>query len=154
MAYIRCICYNTTMNLYHALLTDHYRNPRHFGALKAANLESALRNPSCGDEVHFWAVIVGNTIENISFEGKGCVISLGSASLLAQHAQKRALDDLLTYNGNFMQDLIGMPLGPVRLKCALLPLEALQAGIQIFKKEEDSHARSCQIEGETPHRCR
>src|SRR5271156_6801684 len=106
MAYIRCICYNATMNLYHSLLTDHYRNPRHFGALEAANLESALHNPSCGDEVRFWAIIAGNTIENISFEGKGCVISVGSASLLAQYAQKLALDDFLACNGNFMQDLI------------------------------------------------
>ncbi|HXW85977.1 MAG TPA: iron-sulfur cluster assembly scaffold protein, partial [Candidatus Bathyarchaeia archaeon] len=140
------------MNLYHTLLTDHYRNPRHYGSMANAHFESALHNPSCGDEVRFWARIDHDTIKTISFEGKGCVISMASASLLAEYAHGHSLHELAQCNGNFMQTLIAMPLGPVRLKCALLSLQALQTGIQLFKKGQ-SHAQSCHLEGKNSGHC-
>ena len=121
------------MNLYHELLLDHYKYPRHKGMLKNPDFSSGQYNPSCGDRVAFQGKVTDGTISQIAFEGSGCVISLATASLLSEFilnksvsfAQHLAPADILT--------LIGIELGPTRLKCALLPLEAIQEGISAYQ---------------------
>ncbi len=69
------------------------------------------------------------------FEGKGCVISQAMASMLAEHVVGRSLDDVLALHAPTIIALLGIELGPTRLKCALLPLEALQAAVRHFKQQ-------------------
>jgi len=117
------------MNLYQEELMDHYRNPRHRGVLPAADFSSAEHNPSCGDSVSFQGSISAGVISSVAFEGKGCVISQGAASMLADFCKQKSVAEVVALDKAFVISLIGIPLGPTRLKCALLPLQALQQGL-------------------------
>lgn len=118
------------IHMYQELLLDHYRNPRNRGALKSPDFSSGMANPSCGDAISMQGIIKGDYLEQCFFEGKGCVISQATASMLTEQAIGKPIADIMAMNAHSMQTMIGMQLGPTRLKCALLPLEALKKGIQ------------------------
>ena len=130
------------MNLYREKLMEHYRHPRNHGRLHEPDFTSGEYNPSCGDSITFDGRIADGFLTEVSFVGKGCVISQAAASMLTELSKAKKLDAILAMNKVTMLKLIGMDLGPTRLKCALLPLEALQTGIKNYKK--GSHARSHQ----------
>jgi nitrogen fixation NifU-like protein len=117
------------MNIYQATLLDHYKNPRNRGTLQQPDFSSEQHNPSCGDQVCMAGMVVNGVVRTLVFEGRGCVISQATASLLTTHAIGSLLDTLLAIDASLLQQLIGMELGPTRLKCALLPLQALQQGL-------------------------
>jgi len=130
------------MKIYHELLTEHYRNPRNKGHLKKPDFSSAQFNPSCGDSVLFEGHIRDGRIEAIAFDGTGCVISQAAASLLSELVIGKTLDEVLKLDTAFMKELVGIPLGPVRLKCALLPLQALQDGLNRYLIGQEKDAQS------------
>lgn len=108
------------------LILSHWRNPRNFGRIESPNKKSFLSNPSCGDEVRIEAKIEKGKVKEIKFWGRGCIISMATASLLTEYAKGKTIAHLKKLNKDFIFQLIGIQLGPTRLKCALLPLEALQ----------------------------
>lgn len=120
------------MNLYQEILLDHFKHPRNRGVLAHADFSSGQHNPSCGDSVSIQATVHDGKIADIVFEGKGCVISLAAASLLTEAVKGKLLSEIAQYDAEFMQQLIGMQLGPNRLQCAMLPLQALQVGIRDY----------------------
>lgn len=120
-------------NLYQEILMDHYRNPRNRGKIEGANFCGEQKNSSCGDEVLFTGNIAHNVLSAITFEGKGCVISQATASIIGEYACNKTVDEILSFDKDFIVGMIGMQLGPARLMCALLPLMALQKGIRQFK---------------------
>jgi nitrogen fixation protein NifU and related proteins len=120
------------LNLYQEILMDHYRNPRNNGVIDGADFSAEQRNSSCGDEVLCTGVVHGNNLRSVLFKGKGCVISQATASLLSEYAKNRSLEALLLVDKDDIIAMIGMPLGPVRLQCGLLPLIALQNGIRDY----------------------
>ena len=128
------------MNLYSQRLMDHYRHKRNYGTLQEADFSSGKFNPSCGDSICFEGAINKSTITALAFEGKGCVISQATASLLSEHCKNKSIDAVLCLDSSFILTLLGIPLGPTRLTCALLPLQALQEGLTNYTK--DNHARS------------
>lgn len=121
------------MNIYQATLMDHYKNPRNRGTLPMPDFASEQLNPSCGDQVCMAGMIEGDRVIAVMFEGKGCVISQATASLLTTHVISSSLDRVLIIQSTDIQKLIGIELGPTRLKCALLPLQALQQGLQMYR---------------------
>jgi nitrogen fixation NifU-like protein len=126
--------------LYQAELLDHYRNPRHRGELPVADFASQQLNPSCGDMVSFQGRVTDGTLSAVAFKGVGCVISQATASLLSERVVGLSLNSIMAYDKDFILNLIGMELGPTRLKCALLPLEALQQGIYQYQEKKGDHA--------------
>ena len=118
------------MNIYQEELMDHYRNPRHHGTLKDHDFDTGQYNPTCGDVVGMQGKIADNKLTAIAFEGKGCVISQATASMLAEYALGKTLHELAALTANDILELIKIPLGPTRLKCALLALYALKEGIK------------------------
>jgi|SRR5579872_6796972 len=119
--------------LYQYQLMDHYRNPRNQGTLEGPDFKSGVFNPSCGDSVAIEGVITDQVITHVAFQGSGCVISQATASLLTQAVKGKAVDEVALLDRDWVMRLIGIELGPVRLKCALLPLEALHEGIKQYK---------------------
>lgn len=119
--------------LYQHQLMDHYRNPRNRGALEGPDFKSGVFNPSCGDSVAIEGVIKDHVITHLVFQGSGCVISQATASLLTQAVRGKAVHEVVLLDRNWIMRLIGIELGPVRLKCALLPLEALHEGIRQYQ---------------------
>lgn len=113
------------MNIYSELILDHYRFPRNSGSIKNSSKKSVVFNPSCGDRIELDVVFNKNKIEDIKFKGQGCAISQASASLLTDYVLGKTNDNLKKLDKNFMIILLGIELGPNRIKCALLSLEAL-----------------------------
>lgn len=112
-------------SIYQEIILDHYRNPHNFGSIKKPTKKSSVFNPLCGDKIDMEVVIKNNKVEKIKFRAQGCAISQASASLLTDHSLGKMEKDLKKIDKEFMIKLLGIELGPNRIKCALLPLEAL-----------------------------
>jgi nitrogen fixation NifU-like protein len=121
--------------MYQEELMDHYQHPRYRGILTGADFDSGQYNPSCGDAVSMQGKVADGIITHIAFEGKGCVISQATASMLAEYALGKPIDELLQFSVDDILQLIKIPLGPTRLKCALLSLHALKEGIKQFQQK-------------------
>ncbi len=124
-----------TDDLYREIILDHYKNPRNFGALEPADAAAEGQNPLCGDEV---AVTVsfngdGQTIDEIRFQGRGCAISQAASSMLTELVEGRTAADVAAMPKEELLDEIGIPLTPVRLKCALLGLGVLKVALHRAK---------------------
>jgi len=117
------------MDLYQQTLMDHYRYPRNRGTLENPDFKSGLYNPSCGDKIAMEGCIHENLLIKVAFEGTGCVISQAAASMLTELVLGTSIEDIAAFNKELLCTTLGIELGPIRLKCALLPLQALQEGI-------------------------
>lgn len=118
-------------------LMDHYRSPRNYGLCDTADFVSREHNPSCGDLVtvsgrfdeHYSLVAVG-------FEAKGCVISVATASMFLQFCLGKSYTDLTELDTSIVLKLMGIEIGPTRLRCALLPYQALMQGLSQYHKNK------------------
>jgi len=117
-------------NLYQEELLDHYRNPRNKGSLKNPDFVASDDNPSCGDRVQFEGIISENKVESLSFDGHGCILSQAVASMLTEECIHKTLDEIKAMSKDDVLKMVGITLGPNRIKCALLPLLVLQEGIK------------------------
>ncbi len=113
-------------SLYQDIILDHYRSPRNFGRLVHPTKSIDINNPFCGDLLHLEIIIKDNKIVNVRFNGSGCAISMASASLLTNYAKGKSKRSLQKLDRNFIIKMLGIELGPVRIKCALLALEGLK----------------------------
>ncbi len=111
--------------LYHHELLDHYRNPRNCGALEPADASASSINPSCGDAIVMRVRCHDETLTEVRFQGKGCVISQAAASMVTEYCKGKPLTFLMGLTKDDVLALLGISLGPTRLRCALLSLEAL-----------------------------
>ncbi|MCS6784130.1 MAG: SUF system NifU family Fe-S cluster assembly protein [Candidatus Caldarchaeum sp.] len=114
------------------VILDHYRNPRNYGELSDASVKVKDSNPLCGDVVEVYLKINGGVVEKASFRGHGCAISQASASMLIESIQGKSLDDVKALDKGSVFEMLGIEVGPVRVKCALLPLKALKAAVYSY----------------------
>jgi len=114
------------MSIYSEIILDHYQNPRNFGTIKKPNKKVKVANFLCGDRIEMMVVFDGEKLSKIKFKGIGCAISLASASMLTEFAKGKTKDELKKIDKQFIIKMLGFNLGVNRLKCALLPLEALK----------------------------
>jgi nitrogen fixation NifU-like protein len=121
--------------LYRELILDHYKNPRHHGLLADADAHAEGQNPLCGDEVSISLAFGddGETIENVGFEGRGCAISQAATSMLTELVVGKKAGEVATMAKDELLDEIGIPLTPVRLKCAILGLGVLKVALHKAK---------------------
>lgn len=124
------------MNIYQENILDHYHNPRNFGTLKDASNSLSLDNPSCGDSLSLSLIIEENKISQIVFMGSGCALSIAGASLLTEYAKGKNVEEMTQFSRDDMLKLLGIDIGPARLKCALLSWEALQKILAQFSSQE------------------
>lgn len=116
-------------DFYRELIIDRYQNPHYRGELDPHDISFEDSNPLCGDELRIDLRINGDdTILEAAFSGQGCAISQASADLLLEHIQGKSLEEVKQLSKEDILDLLGIELGPVRLKCALLSLKVLKAG--------------------------
>lgn len=124
-----------SFEMYQDNILDHYENPSHRGTLEHPTFEIRDFNPLCGDEVHIQARLNEGHLAEICFEGKGCVISLAAASMLMEEVQGKTLDEIKKMGRQDMLDLLGVPLTTMRVKCAMLPLRALEKAIHRYENQ-------------------
>jgi len=116
--------------LYREHILDHYKHPRNAGRLEAFDLSGRELNPSCGDSLElFLKLDACDRVSEVKFEGRGCAISQASASLLTERLKGRPLADVMAIDDRDVLGLLGVEVGPMRLKCALLSLRTLKTAL-------------------------
>lgn len=123
------------MNIYQEELIDHYRNSRHRGIIENPDFDTGESNPSCGDLISMQGNIKEGILVAVAFQGKGCVISQAAASMLCASVIHQPIDKINVLDAEYMLQLVKIPLGPTRLKCALLSLYALKKGIAAYQSK-------------------
>ncbi len=118
-------------DIYKEIILDYYRNPRNYGKLEKYDISARDSNPLCGDEVEMQiGVSDGGKIGEIKFYGKGCAISLASASMLTELAKGKPLEWVRELSKEDVLKMLGNPdLGPARIKCALLGMKVIKTGV-------------------------
>lgn len=117
-------------DFYRELIIDRYKNPHYRGELDPHDISYEDDNPLCGDHIRIdLRVDENDVITDAGFSGRGCSISQASADLLVETVIGKKLDEVKKFTKEDVLELLGIELGPVRLKCALLSLKVLKAGI-------------------------
>jgi nitrogen fixation NifU-like protein len=121
--------------MYREVILDHYKNPRGHGVLDHAHAQAEGQNPLCGDEVTISLKFAddGETIEEIGFDGRGCAISQAATSMLTELVVGRTATDVAALPKEELLEEIGIPLTPIRLKCAILGLGVLKVALHRSK---------------------
>ncbi len=115
-------------------IIDLYKNPLNQGELKDASVTHRAYNPLCGDDITVDLLVEENKIVDVRHRGVGCAISQAAVSMLTEEVKGKELDEVMNINKEDVIEMLGIELGPVRLKCGLLGLESLHLAIQEFKK--------------------
>ena len=117
-------------DLYREVIIEHYKNPTFRGRLNPHDISFEDSNPLCGDHIVIdLKVDEKGIVRDARFDGHGCAISQASADLLLESIIGKSLEEVKVLNKQTILDLLGIDLGPVRLKCALLSLKVLKAGV-------------------------
>jgi nitrogen fixation NifU-like protein len=116
-------------DLFRQNILDHYQNPRNYGTLERPDISAEDSNPLCGDEIRMDLKVKDGVIEDVRFSGKGCSISRAAASMLTEEIRGKTLEEVKRIGKDDVLEMLGIELGPVRLKCALLALKTLKVGV-------------------------
>jgi nitrogen fixation NifU-like protein len=121
--------------LYREVILDHYKNPRGHGVMEDADADAEGMNPLCGDEVTIYVRFGedSDTIDEVKFSGRGCAISQAATSMLTEMVQGKKASEVATLDKDELLDEIGIPLTPIRLKCAMLGLTTLKVALHKAK---------------------
>lgn len=120
--------------LYSETLLDHFRHPRNYGDLPAADISYESFNPLCGDRIRIAVKLNDRVVQDARFKGDGCAISTAAASLLTEMLLGTALDSLSSIGDDQLLAALESDIQPARIQCALLPLEALRAGLKDYRR--------------------
>ena len=117
-------------DLYREVIIEHYKNPSYRGQLNPHDYSFEDSNPLCGDHIQIDLRVDENgKVTEARFDGHGCAISQASADLLLESIIGKSVDEVKKLGKQDILDMLGIDLGPVRLKCALLSLKVLKAGV-------------------------
>jgi nitrogen fixation NifU-like protein len=117
-------------DFYREEILEHYTHPHNYGVLDDPDISHVEDNPLCGDRIRFDLDLDedGKTIKEVRFSAVGCAISKASASMLSDLLIGQSLDQIRDMTKEDVLEELGIDLGPVRLKCALLPLKVVKVG--------------------------
>ena len=116
-------------DLFREHILDHYKHPRNQGTLESPDITYEDANPLCGDRLRMDLAIKDGRIDQVRFSGVGCSISQAAASMLCEAIEGKSLEEVRQLSRDDMLEMLGIELGPVRLKCGLLALKTLKAGV-------------------------
>jgi len=121
-------------DLYAENIIDHFNSPRNQGEIEKYDIKQKGFNPFCGDHIEITVKLnQKKEIQDIKFTGKGCSISQASASMLTELVRGKSIDQVKSLTKEDILDLLNIPIGPVRMKCALLALDTVQEGIKLYE---------------------
>lgn len=117
-------------DFYRELIIERYKTPHYRGVLDPNDFSYEDDNPACGDHIQIDVRLDENdVVTEALFSGEGCAISQASADLLVESIIGKNIEEIKALGKEDVLDNLGIELGPVRLKCALLALKVLKAGI-------------------------
>jgi len=120
--------------IYRENILDHYKNPHNKGTIDDAEIKFTENNPLCGDVITINLKLNDHKVEDIKFSGRGCAISQSATSMLTDEIKGKTLEEVEKISREKIVDLLGIDVGPVRTKCAVLGLVALKNGIKEYDK--------------------
>ncbi len=115
--------------IYRENILEHYKHPRNRGTIDHPDITYEDANPLCGDHIRMDLKVRDGRVEQVAFSGHGCSISQAAASMLCERIEGRPLDEIKQLTREDVLEMLGIELGPVRLKCGLLALKTLKAGV-------------------------
>jgi nitrogen fixation NifU-like protein len=124
-------------SLYKEIVLDHYKNPHNFGTLDPADYTAEDSNPLCGDQIRIDLNVEDGIVTDIKFQGRGCAVSMASASILTDMVMGQPLEEVRALTKDDLLEEIGIPVTPARLKCATLGLNVLKLSLAL--KEAHTH---------------
>jgi nitrogen fixation NifU-like protein len=117
-------------DLYREVIVERYKNPAFRGELDPHDISFEDENPLCGDQIRIdLRVNEQDIVTEAAFSGHGCAISQASADLLVESVIGKSLEHVKNLTRDDILEMLGIELGPVRMKCALLPLKVIKAGV-------------------------
>ncbi len=117
-------------DLYREVIVERYKNPQFRGELNPHDISFEDENPLCGDHIRVDLRLgEDGRVCEAAFSGHGCAISQAAADLLLETVIGKTLEEIKQLRKDDVLELLGIDLGPVRLKCALLSLKVLKAGV-------------------------
>jgi nitrogen fixation protein NifU and related proteins len=116
-------------DIYRQYILEHYREPRNHGHLENPDVHAADTNPLCGDRIELDLRVRDGQVTEVRFDGRGCAISQASASMLTERIEGATLEELRALGPQDVLEMLGVPIGPARQRCALLVLRVLHEGI-------------------------
>lgn len=123
------------LDMYAESLIYTYEHPQHKGIIKGAEASMHEDNVSCGDKITVYLKIDGDVVKEIKFDGVGCVISMGSADMLAEELKGKKLGEVLKFGKDELLKLISIDPGPVRMHCATLSLRAVRKALFSYENK-------------------
>ena len=125
-------------DFYRELIIERYKSPHYRGKLNPNDISYEDDNPACGDHIQIDVRLDENqVVSEAMFSGEGCAISQASADLMIESVIGKTLEEVKQLTKEDILELLGIELGPVRLKCALLPLKVLKAGAYGLGESEE-----------------
>lgn len=115
--------------IYRENILDHYKRPSHKGTIESPDISYEDSNPLCGDVIRMDFKVEEGRIAAVRFSGQGCSISQASADMLCEKLEGMSLEEAKKISREDVLEMLGIALGPVRLKCGLLALKTLKAGV-------------------------
>lgn len=120
-------------------LLEHAKNPQNYGLSAMYNFVSGEHNPSCGDSITICGTLSNdNFLQDVRFEGKGCMLSLAMASKFTEFVKGKLFQDVFAMDQEIVFDLLGIELGPNRIQCGMLVVAALKAGLSNYQKSKNN----------------
>ncbi len=116
-------------DLYRENILDHYAHPRNYGTLEHPDKAAEDENPLCGDHIRMELEVTDGRIGQVRFTGTGCSISRAAASMLTEAVEGKSVEEVKQLSREDVLEMLGIELGPVRLKCALLALKTLKLAL-------------------------
>tara|TARA_B100000315_G_C14065108_1_gene357986 strand:+ start:125 stop:526 length:402 start_codon:yes stop_codon:yes gene_type:complete len=120
--------------IYRENIIDHYKHPHNKGEIENPDIKFTENNPLCGDVITINLKLNNNKVEDVKFSGTGCAISQSATSMLTDKITGKTLDEIKNIKREDVVNLLGIQIGPVRTRCAVLGLVAIKEGIKEFEK--------------------
>ena len=121
--------------MYRENILDHYKNPHNKGEIENADIKFTENNPLCGDVITINLKLNDHKVDDVKFSGLGCAISQAATSMLTDEVIGKTLEDVKNIKREDVVNLLGIDVGPVRTKCAVLGLVAIKEGIKEFENK-------------------
>ena len=116
-------------DFYRENILDHYKNPRNHGHIDDPSAIAEGVNPLCGDELAIELKVEDGIVTDVRYNGRGCAISQAAASMLSDAVKGKPVEDLAEIGKDDVLDELGIPLSPIRLKCAMLSVGVLKVAL-------------------------
>lgn len=121
--------------MYRENIIDHYKYPHNHGTIGNADIRQTENNPLCGDVVTVSLKLNDGKVKDIKFEGRGCAISQAATSMLTDDIKGKTLEEIKKISREDVVNMLGIEIGLVRTKCAVLGLVAVKEGIKEYENK-------------------